>query len=140
MTPPAKRARRSAEWKRWDRFDICSESADSNFLILPLNSRRPLEFSFHKRISSQLLYYRISVLFGMPSARRTDGYKSCWEVELRHIDGTSILRLYDSEGAAAVGFNGLDGSASNDGLELINFLVSLNCLHTNDGIRAGTVA
>jgi hypothetical protein len=89
------------------------------------------------RITSQLLYYRISILFGMPPAKETDGYKCCWEVRLRHRDGESELRLYDSKGAAAVSF---EGYASDDGLELVTFLTSVDFAHTYDGIRAGTMA
>ncbi|OCK73620.1 hypothetical protein K432DRAFT_447735 [Lepidopterella palustris CBS 459.81] len=142
--PPAKRVKHSAKWKRWNWLEICSKSADSNFGFRASHNYsldiEPVEFFFSDRISSQLLYYRISVLFGMPPALETDGYKCCWEVELKHIDGESILRLYDSKGSAAVGFSGFDGSASDDAFELINFLVSLDCLHTYHGIKAGTRA
>jgi hypothetical protein len=73
----------------------------------------------------------------MLPAKETDGYKCCWEVELRHKDGKGMLRLYDSKGAAAVGFSGY---ASDDGFELVNFLASLDCFHTYDKTRAGTMA
>jgi hypothetical protein len=76
----------------------------------------------------------------MPPAKTTDGYKCCWEVNLRHTDGESTLRLYDSKGSAAVGYYGYDDSAYDDGFELINFLISLDLPHTYDGIRAGTRA
>jgi hypothetical protein len=146
MAPPAKRTKHNAKWKSWSHFEIYSKTADSNFIIRPFRNWsipvdiEPEEFFFSDRISSQLLYYRISVLFGMPPAKETDGYKCCWEVELRHVDGKSTLRLYDYKGSASVQFDGYAGSASDDGFELINFLVSLDCRHTYDGIEAGTRA
>jgi hypothetical protein len=35
-----------------------------------------------QKISSQLLYYRITSMFGMPRSDETDGYKVAWWVEL----------------------------------------------------------
>jgi hypothetical protein len=42
--------------------------------------------AFHKRISSQLLLYRLCTLFGMPQAvgDAASAYKVCWEARLRY--------------------------------------------------------
>ena len=90
-------------------------------------------------MSSQLVLYRLTVTFGMPPPKEGDGYKSCWEVDLQHCDGVSVLRLEDYKGAAEPRFRGTAG-ASVDALKLLNFLVGMNCPHTYDGIVAGTRA
>lgn len=94
--------------------------------------------AFWQRISSQLLLYRVAVTFGMPPPRELDGYKSCWEVKLKHPDG-STLTLYDFKAAASLQFLG-SRAAADDALELINFLAGMNCPHTYDGVIAGRLA
>lgn len=94
---------------------------------------------FYAQISSQLFYYRVTATFGMPPAREVDGYKVCWETELEHASGNSVLSLYDYKGSASLQFHG-SPAASKDALALVNFLLSMKCLHTYDGIVAGTVA
>jgi len=74
----------------------------------------------------------------MPPPRVSDGFKVCWEVELKHIDG-SVLMFNDWKGGASTRFDG-STDASSDGLKLLNFLIGLKCLHTYDGIRAGIMA
>ena len=124
----------------WHSFDLHCESADSDLGLCTTHLGRcgcstPWEFGFQARISSQLLLYRITVTFGMPPPRVLDCYKQCWEVDLKHIDG-SILRFSDWKGGASTRFDG-STDASRDGLKLLNFLIGLKCLHTYDGIRAG---
>jgi hypothetical protein len=99
-------------------------------------SRELLLFSY--QISSQLLLYRLTILFGMPPVE-TDGYKMCWEAKLRYSDGVSILTFRDWKGAANVYFSG-SAEASTEALQLVKYLISINCRHTYDGIRAGTAA
>ncbi|OCK98522.1 uncharacterized protein K441DRAFT_653738 [Cenococcum geophilum 1.58] len=126
----------------WHSYDLHGESADSDLGLCTTHLGRcgcstPWEFGFSARISSQLLLYRITVIFGMPPPRVSDGFKVCWEVELKHIDG-SVLRFNDWKGSASTGFNG-STDASSDGLKLLNFLIGLECLHTY-GMRAGIMA
>lgn len=75
----------------------------------------------------------------MPPPKEDDGYKTCWTVVLKHCDDTSILSFQDYKGAAGVGFEGTT-DASVDALELVNFLIGMNCLHSYDGTVAGTIA
>jgi hypothetical protein len=130
----------------WHCFDLVSESPDgepANFVLRDPStqyfgrSRRQTYFWY--QISSQLLFYRLTVTFGMPPPLGTDGYKSCWTICLRHCHDGSKLEFYDYKGAAEVRFFGSD-DASEEALKLINFLVGMRCLHTYDGIVAGTVA
>jgi hypothetical protein len=131
----------------WDRLNLIADSPDSN---LRLNSHhsiawdlhscpQKLNYGFSYRVSSQLLLYRLTVTFGMPPPKKGDGYKSCWEVDLRHCDGASVLSFWDYKGAASVGFEGTT-EASADALKLVNFLIGESCRHTYDGIVAGTIA
>lgn len=94
---------------------------------------------FTNRMSSQLLLYRIACIFGMPPQKECDGYKACWRVHLRHCGGASTLVLGERKGAINVHFEG-SSEGNQDALELINLLVGTECLHTYDGIIAGTIA
>jgi hypothetical protein len=84
------------------------------------------------------MLYRIAATFGMPPARQTDDYKMCWAIDLKHHDG-SIAQFGDYKGGLLINFDG-SKSASTDWLELVNYLAGFNCLHTFDGIIAGTTA
>jgi hypothetical protein len=134
--------------KSWNSSDLVSESPNEELGIFVLSdpstrySRNPPERGHRdlwERISSQLLFYRLAATFGMPPPVETDGYKSCWEITLQHRDDSSTLEFYDYKGAAKARFFGSD-DASEDALKLINFLVGMECLHTYDGIVAGTIA
>ena len=134
--------------RAWDSLDLVSESPDEELEIFVLSdpstqySRKPpgrRHRYLWRRISSQLLFYRLAATFGMPPPVETDGYKVCWEINLQHCDGSSTLEFYDYKGAAKARFFGSD-DASEDALKLINFLVGMECLHTYDGIVAGTIA
>jgi hypothetical protein len=134
--------------KSWQSSELVSESPDEELGIFVLSdpSTRYSRFSpgsgrrdIWNRISSQLLFYRLTTTFGMPPPAETDGYKVCWEINLRHRDGSSTLEFYDYKGAASASFSGSD-DASEDALKLVNFLVGMECFHTYDGIVAGTVA
>jgi hypothetical protein len=131
----------------WNRMDLISDSPDSDLRLsfhhsddLTLHSSlQKLNNGFLKRVSSQLLLYRLTVTFGMPPPKELDGYKSCWEVDLQHCDGASVLSFWDYKGAASVGFDGTT-EASADALKLLNFLIGEGCRHTYDRIVAGTIA
>lgn len=134
--------------RSWDSLDLVSESPDEELGIFALSdpstqySRKPpgrRHRYLWARISSQLLFYRLAATFGMPPPVETDGYKVCWEINLQHCDDSSTLEFYDYEGAAKARFFGSD-DANEDALKLINFLVGMECVHTYDGIVAGTIA
>ena len=95
--------------------------------------------SLSKRISSQLLLYRITLVFGIPlKSEETGGYKCCWAAELYHKDGRSELGLYDRKGSVSVHF---DGTSDNDGeaLDILNFLFGNSISHPY-GMLAGSQA
>ena len=132
----------------WDSLDLVSESLGEELGIFVLSdpstqySRKPpgrRHRDLWGRISSQLLFYRLAATFGMPPPVETDEYKVCWEINLQHCDGSSTLEFYDYKGVAKARFFGSD-DASEDALKLINFLVGMECVHTYDGIVAGTIA
>ena len=133
---------------RWERLDLCSESPDSDLRLCVHQPDRfnpwahlqeHLDHGFSHRVSSQLLLYRLTVTFGMPPPKPLDGYKSCWEVDLQHCDGASVLSFYDYKGGASTQFYGTT-EASADALKLLNYLVGMKCRHTYDGTLAGTMA
>ena len=98
--------------------------------------------SFTDRISSQLMLYRIIVMFGMipPEIEGyEDRYKSCWECMLVHADGQSRLSLYDYKGWASLKFKGSE-AASKDAMDLLNFLCGRGVPHSYDGVLAGLPA
>jgi hypothetical protein len=128
----------------WDHSNLVSESPDSDLtlhycLTTQCACWRMPRQNFSHRVSSQLVLYRLTVTFGMPPPKKGDGYKSCWEVDLQHCDGVSVLSFEDYKGAAEPRFHGT-AEASVDALKLLNFLVGMNCPHTYDGIVAGTRA
>ena len=102
-------------------------------LMLYLSPRLP------DLISSQLLLYRTTIIFGMPPADESDGYKCCWKLMLRHHSGNGTLELDEHKGCPCARFSG-SKDASDDALDLINFLTYLKMPHTYDGIIAGTIA
>ena len=122
----------------WDCSNLVSQSPDSELRLcfhhndaLTRCSCRPKGYGrFSRRVSSQLLLYRLTVTFGMPPPKEEDGYKSCWRVDLLHYDGASELSFQDFKGGADARFYGTT-EASVD---------ALKCPHTYDGIVAGTRA
>ena len=130
----------------WHSSELACKPSESDLgLFVPLSRAERLttsyywSSSFSHRISSQLLLYRLTVTFGMPPPRETDGYKSCWQIQLLHRDGVSILNFSEHKGAASARFYGATDT-SVDALELLNFLVGMNCPHTYDGVVAGAIA
>jgi hypothetical protein len=129
---------------RWDSYSLFSDPDSDLLRICSCSEICGCAFgswkrAFYRRISSQLLLYRLTILFGMPPPVETDGYKACWEAELRYSDGVSILTFRDYKGAASTSFMG-SAEASTEALRLVNYLISIECCHTYDGIRAGRVA
>jgi hypothetical protein len=131
----------------WESADLIADSPDSELRLYSNHSDgldllyllKKRDNGFRSRVSSQLLLYRLIVTFGMPPPKEGDGYKSCWEVDLRHCDGASVLNFWDYKGSPSVGFDGT-AEASADALKLLNFLVGESCRHTYDGIVAGRAA
>ena len=129
----------------WHTYDLIRESPELELKLVDrsLSARRSYSSTwcdgFWHQISSQLLLYRLTVVFGMPPPKETDGYKSCWEIDLKHRDGASVLSFEDYKGGASTSFRGTS-DASCDALKFINFLIGMNCQHSYDGVLAGTVA
>ena len=100
----------------------------------------PLDYgSFSQRISSQLLLYRITLVFGTVPTRDEeeeidDSY--CWETTLYHKDQFSLLDLWDINGVAHVWFQG-SWDAETDALEVLNMLCG-NQISQQNGKVAGT--
>jgi hypothetical protein len=93
---------------------------------------------FSSRISSQPLLYRLCALFGMPPQIDTVRHWGCWRANLQHSRG-SIIMFEDFKGQASLTFRGSFG-CTDDALELINFLISLICLHPYQNIIARKMA
>ena len=124
--------------------DLVYAKPDGEFTVKPLDARHDSTSGYmYERISSQLLQYRLTVMFGMlPPSDNVDGYKGCWEATfLHHDDGDGISRLTFSEhkGSAMFRFIG-SAEASLDAIELIKYLCGNEFPHSYDGIVAGTQA
>ncbi|KPI41021.1 uncharacterized protein AB675_8182 [Cyphellophora attinorum] len=119
---------------------------------------KKLPLRFNNGISSQLLLYRLCATFGaLPlSCEATERYKSCWDLNLVYKkeadaaatttgDGASEdappswLLFQDFKGWCSVFFGGSQ-EASENALELVNYLVGPKCAHTYDGVLAGCSA
>ena len=117
-----------------DKFAVWSRKVQSQ------NSDEEIIDYLFNRISSQLLQYRITVMFGMiPPSDELDGYKQCWQATLVHWDTMSCLELFDYKGAVTARFHGtVEGST--DALELLDYLCGNKIPHSYDGALAGTAA
>lgn len=131
---------------RWHNLNLVSKLPKTdlklcfhNWCLNPCPCRPKGSELFSGRVSSQLLLYRLNVIFGMPPPREHDTYKCCWVADLRNRDGVSVLSLQDFKGGADARFHGTP-EASVDALKLLNFLIGMECLHTYDGVVAGTRA
>jgi len=124
----------------WNFLDLMSETPAADLQVRPRNGPQCADaFRLCDRISSQLLLYRLTAVFGMPPRKGTDGHRSCWQASLRHQDDGSILFLQDFKGRPDVMFWG-SGRGSASALKLLNFLAGPDCPHTYGGIAAGTKA
>lgn len=92
---------------------------------------------FGKHISSQLLLYRLIVIFGLPPQIKED-YDICWAIWLRRSGESGFLHLGEVDGVPFVEFVGTS-DASIDAMELTRCLIGTNCMHRH-GIVAGTIA
>jgi len=136
---------------RWSSANMRFELKPYHITLLPIEKMdSELELrGFLYHISSSLLLYRLTLLTGEIGEATgsqtgcpwdiTDGYKSSWNIPLRHMDSVSTLRFYDYKGQARALFSGSE-EAQNDAVDLINLLTSFSFPHTYDCIMAGTVA
>lgn len=93
------------------------------------------------RISSQLLLYRLTAIFGMPPATEyLDEYKQIWSAKLYwNDDRNSCLGVFDYQGSPSFYFEGYQ-DASKSALKLIEFILSDNVPHPYDSVLAGNIA
>ncbi|RVX73815.1 hypothetical protein B0A52_02705 [Exophiala mesophila] len=121
----------------WDTSsgNIASPSMDADLEYYPRRRHRlETDISFQHRISSQLLYYRLAAVFGMPPPRPSDGYHLTWSAKLQHTD-MSVLIFSDHNGGIGAWFTGYeDGSQS--ALRLLNYLTGMQC-RTGNGTVVG---
>jgi hypothetical protein len=73
-------------------------------------------------ISPQLLYYRLSTVFGMPPRKKSIDPPASFRVELRYKSDRSWLGITDKEGRAHVWYAGT-GNACDEALKLLDYLV-----------------
>lgn len=74
----------------------------------------------------------------MPPQKEADGYKVCWMVQLKHMEGSTLM-LFDFKGGPSLQFHRTK-AADDDALSLINFLVGMKCPHPYDGVIPGRIA
>lgn len=101
---------------------------------------RPVQLS--RLISTPLLSYRLTAVFGMPPATDyLDHYKETWSATLRWKlgEGTSYLNFGEHKGAPSFSFYGTQ-SASKCALKLVKYLASNNVPHPYEYVLAGNIA
>ena len=90
--------------------------------------------------TSQLLLYRLVVVFGMPPQQELDPHKQVWSVTLYWGDNKeSWFELEDWKGYPIVSFKGCE-EASNSALRLFEWLISDNVAHPYGYFLAGNHA
>ena len=134
-----KRVHQSNKLVKWQNDSVIWQEQELGLRVRHGSLRLSEKYVSH-RISSQLLLYRVTVVFGMlPQSDEVDNYKTCWAAKLHHNDGCSTLDLYERKGSAEVAFWGTTG-AETEALELLNFLCGNDIPHTYEGILAGSEA
>ena len=130
--------RYTIDWSAWD-LAVEDPTSDQSRLVLKKDRKLNFDASFTRTISSQLLYYRITAVFGMMPQSVSDEYKCCWTTDLWWEGGKGRLGLDEHKGAAGAFFHGTE-EGSVEALKLLNFLVGDKIPHSYDGILAGTIA
>ncbi|KAJ9603411.1 hypothetical protein H2200_012189 [Cladophialophora chaetospira] len=125
------------KWGGNEVFTIANTQAGTVPLVVdgwPSHSNLPLQkhsrWAFEELISSQLLYYRLTAVFGFE--QRTFGdYRHCWDIELiSKDDDYSTLSLKDFVGYPEFEFVGTDiRETSCQALELLWWLVGEEVFH-----------
>jgi hypothetical protein len=119
--------RQPGELTRWNNLqlhfglhDTTPKICSSKVLPILCEMCEPPRYpAFRYLISSQLLLYRVTEVFGMPP-RMTGEFS--WAAILYHKDGSSILFCGNVLGDASFDFTGTN-AASPDALNLLNFLI-----------------
>lgn len=131
----------------WNNEELYKTSPTSGFQYCGANSQpgfRTDVFEFcqlSRRISTQLMLYRLTVVFGMPPSRDDlDDHKQVWKVTLYWKDNPHFyLEFVDMKGQCQVDFEG-NGEANESALRLLDWLVSDNVDHPYNYTEAGNVA
>lgn len=95
-------------------------------------------------ISSHLLMYRLCCLFkGHVDVSGPQGYKSVWEVYMRHKSTGQLISFTEHKGSPSFYssiFPPTDSEFDGDWVDLLNLLLDRECPHPYDGLVAGSVA
>ncbi|EMR68623.1 hypothetical protein UCREL1_4371 [Eutypa lata UCREL1] len=139
--PPKERPGKITEWHSLKLF---TSPGDSELVAIPRHSDIPESYvssPIFDTISSQLLLYRLTAIFGMPPATDyMDGFKQVWTTTFYWKDDkSSTIEFEDMKGSAFVRFEGSE-DASKSALKLIEFLQSDNVPHPYGSVLAGTGA
>jgi hypothetical protein len=103
-------------------------------------------YSMFEVIPSSLLLYKLLCLYkAKVHSEGPEGYKTVWSICLQHKKTKEILMFSEWKGAAGIWTRfytqeELPQAYKEDLIELLNHLVSDNCLHPYDGLVAGSVA
>ena len=106
-----------------------ARSRDADFEDVDLyDMARATGLLFSEKITSQLLLYRIIIMFGLPKEDMADGYKSHWGVCLQWSHDDSRVQFYDYKGWASTQFHGTK-EGSEAAMKLLHYLVSKELPH-----------
>ena len=105
----------------WEDWELVSASPGSDLVVDQKASEN--SHAVRDRISSQLLLYRLCVIFGTPPYYPPN--VRVWNAMLYHKDGTSRLLLYEDHKELWVDYEGLR-ETSDLALKLLNFLCGMS--------------
>ncbi|KAK5188457.1 hypothetical protein LTS03_011682, partial [Exophiala xenobiotica] len=146
---PPSRSDDDVSWDSWNllipssserHFELCQCVEERRCGSCGCDNWKKAGLHVWETISSQLLLYRLTAVFGMPPLHPDVGYKTCWTVELIYCKDTkNVFMLEDYKGGVNVHFHG-SKEAGISAVDLLNWLISNKVPHEYDGILAGTVA
>ena len=133
--------RTSEGYIEWNEQEIAADSSDAD-----LEREQPWESyaygeSLVDRVSSQLLFYRLAMIFGKPMLSRCetdyDDWTRCWAFGLEFHDETGWLSIFDTSGDPYISFEGTSEASSAKALELLNYVSRGSCMNPNGYVSGG---
>ncbi len=131
--------------KSWNSYNLLDENGSSTLVVEERRNTHQLDHTtgcrLSMKISSQLLLYRLTAVFGMaPASKRMYKYKQVWEATLYwKDDNNSKVTFFDYKGTASAQFSGNE-DACKSSLKLLEFLLSDNVPHPYGFTLAGRAA
>ena len=134
--------RRSESCVSWDESGILALSPYDDFERTPADrdtiDRSQGLTTLEGRISSQLLFFRLTTIFGAPMLSKCESeVDGCFSFGLRLHDKSGQLSIMDYMGSPIVRFEGTSEMSSAKALELLNYVTGKSCMNPNGMLLGG---